>query len=673
MAAPHVAGAAAFLLYKSPQLTSLEIRDLLIQTSDYVPALATRSLSRGRINLGSAVASLVPDWLLVKPRNFSLDPGEAISVSFTISTQGLPAGDYQSDVLLRFSGEINQTVDIPVKVARGSFIQGTSATASSSSPVFLKTPAGISVDSEYYSTSIDLSWPATSGADGYRLQRRLVDADYEEIASVDGASYSDSTAAEDVVYEYRVAATLGESTSDFSTSAVALRTQKSADLSLSTEQAIEQEVVLGDSLEISLELTNHGPEDLSSVTVSFTPPVALALDSASLGGSECIPFEGQLSCRVEGLQNANSLEFRASAILTKEEDSLLTLFATSGVEDPPDILQENNTLIYSISAASNFDVALTNTDSSTEGSLLRLKNSGPSSAQNTSLEIVFESKVDDLSVYSSSGGCEIEGLLVSCELGTLGSDQVVEVLLRAPDLGSSILYSASLSSNGDRDTSNNVGQGRLLSEFEVDTDQDGILDSEDSDDDNDGVLDTADAFSLISLGSLTDTDGDGRPNDCDSDCVSLGMTADPDDDDDGFTDEEELADGTNPLSRFSCRSGCFSFDVDESLEAQPLTDGLLVIRHLFGFSGDSLTSGAVSGEASRGSSEAIAGYLTDADSQLDIDGDGESKPLTDGLLLIRYLFGFSGDSLISGAIGGGAERDTAEEVEAYIKERVPGQ
>ena len=65
--------------------------------------------------------------------------------------------------------------------------------------------------------------------------------------------------------------------------------------------------------------------------------------------------------------------------------------------------------------------------------------------------------------------------------------------------------------------------------------------------------------------------------------------------------------------------------------------------------------------------------LTDADSQLDIDGVGESKPLTDGLLLIRYLFGFSGDSLISGAIGSGAERDTADEVEAYIKERVPAE
>ena len=69
----------------------------------------------------------------------------------------------------------------------------------------------------------------------------------------------------------------------------------------------------------------------------------------------------------------------------------------------------------------------------------------------------------------------------------------------------------------------------------------------------------------------------------------------------------------------------------------------------------------------------MASFSTVAGLELDIDGDGESKPLTDGLLLIRYLFGFSGDSLISGAIGSGAERDTAEKVEAYIQERVPVQ
>ena len=54
-----------------------------------------------------------------------------------------------------------------------------------------------------------------------------------------------------------------------------------------------------------------------------------------------------------------------------------------------------------------------------------------------------------------------------------------------------------------------------------------------------------------------------------------------------------------------------------------------------------------------------------------MDGDGESKPITDGLLLIPYLFGFSVDSLISGAIGTDAPRNTAEAVEAHTKERIP--
>ena len=248
-----------------------------------------------------------------------------------------------------------------------------------------------------------------------------------------------------------------------------------------------------------------------------------------------------------------------------------------------------------------------------------------------------------------------------------------------------------------------------------DCDGDGVGDLSDAfpndgaetlDADGDGVGDNSDAFPGIALDGRTDSDSDGYPDDCDDSCVRVGMisdsdddndgvedsndafpldgsesmdtdgdglgnNADIDDDNDGFTDEEELAVGTNPLSRFSCKSGCFSFDVDESLQAQPLTDGLLVIRHLFGFSGDALTSGAVASDANRDASEVIASYLTDADSQLDIDGDGESKPLTDGLLLIRYLFGFSGDSLVSGAIGFDATRNTAEAVEAYIKERVP--
>jgi hypothetical protein len=224
--------------------------------------------------------------------------------------------------------------------------------------------------------------------------------------------------------------------------------------------------------------------------------------------------------------------------------------------------------------------------------------------------------------------------------------------------------------------SDNDGVGDVRDAFDEDptesedTDGDGVGDNTDvfpddptefQDSDNDGVGDVRDAFDEDPF-EFEDTDGNG-----------VGDAADPDDDGDGYSDAEELAEGTDPKNRFSCKSGCFSFDVDESQAAQPLTDGLLVIRHLFGFSGDALTSGAIAGLAGRGSSELISGYLTGADAELDIDGDGKSEPLTDGLLLIRYLFGFSGEALISGAIGSGAERDTAEAVEAYIKARVPGQ
>ena len=204
----------------------------------------------------------------------------------------------------------------------------------------------------------------------------------------------------------------------------------------------------------------------------------------------------------------------------------------------------------------------------------------------------------------------------------------------------------------------------------------------DNDDDNDGIDDEIEQANGTNPRNA-DSDGDAVGDNLDN-CPSLSNTnqlntdgdtegdaCDSDDDNDGFSDEAEATDGTDPLNRFSCKTGCFSFDVDESQAAQPLTDGLLVIRHLFGFSGDALTAGAVAGLAGRANSEDITGYLRDADPELDIDGNGKSEPLTDGLLLIRYLFGFSGDALISGAIGSGAERNTAAAVEAYIEARVP--
>jgi Zn-dependent metalloprotease len=99
----------------------------------------------------------------------------------------------------------------------------------------------------------------------------------------------------------------------------------------------------------------------------------------------------------------------------------------------------------------------------------------------------------------------------------------------------------------------------------LDTDKDGIADSEDTDDDNDGITDTVDAYPLIAIGDLTDTDSDGAPDTCDEVCVALGMAADSDDDNDGLSDTSdtyplvaigELTDTDSDGAPDSCDEAC---------------------------------------------------------------------------------------------------------------------
>jgi hypothetical protein len=53
---------------------------------------------------------------------------------------------------------------------------------------------------------------------------------------------------------------------------------------------------------------------------------------------------------------------------------------------------------------------------------------------------------------------------------------------------------------------------------------------------------------------------------------------------------------------------------------------------------------------------------------LDIDANGSTGALTDGLLVLRYLFGFTGATLVSGAVDTGAcTRCTAKEIETYLE------
>ena len=277
----------------------------------------------------------------------------------------------------------------------------------------------------------------------------------------------------------------------------------------------------------------------------------------------------------------------------------------------------------------------------------------------------------------------------------------------------------------------------------VDTDGDGVGNNEDSDDDNDGVSDVSDAYPLISLNGLTDTDGDGIPDNCDDMCISAGMTEDQDNDNDGVADTMDAFpfdatesvdtdndgtgnnedrdddndgvddtddafpydnryvadsdldgmpdaweilyqldpadasdansdhdnDGVTALNEFLAGTHPTLFgsiDIDGNEHYDALTDGLLILRSMFSLTGQELVTGAVASNAVYTESTDITTRINALGDLLDIDGNGRIDALTDGLLILRYLFNLEGETLINGVIAADATRTEAEQIKAHL-------
>jgi hypothetical protein len=66
------------------------------------------------------------------------------------------------------------------------------------------------------------------------------------------------------------------------------------------------------------------------------------------------------------------------------------------------------------------------------------------------------------------------------------------------------------------------------------------------------------------------------------------------------------------------------------------------------------------------SADSIESKLTRSLEIADIDGNGSVDPLSDGLLLLRHLFGMSGDDLVRGVVHPDGSRQSAAEISGYI-------
>jgi hypothetical protein len=120
---------------------------------------------------------------------------------------------------------------------------------------------------------------------------------------------------------------------------------------------------------------------------------------------------------------------------------------------------------------------------------------------------------------------------------------------------------------------------------------------------------------------------------------------------DGF---EWFCSGSATHAAAVCKAPFARLNVDASNAATRYVagnDGVMLLRYLFGFRGDALTqNGAlISAGAVRNSAALIEAHIEANRAQFDVDLDGTTLPMTDGVMILRRMLGIDGAALIQGA------------------------
>ncbi len=138
----------------------------------------------------------------------------------------------------------------------------------------------------------------------------------------------------------------------------------------------------------------------------------------------------------------------------------------------------------------------------------------------------------------------------------------------------------------------------------------------------------------------------------------------------GFSSNSNASGYNFVADNYSLQIVSSTWDFDNNGQADALTDGLLMLRHSFGLRGESLTNGAIASDSTMSGLE-VEAAVAKAYSIADIDSNGEVDALTDGLMLLRYLFNLRDESLVQGAVASDAQRTQSADIEQYLNNYLP--
>jgi serine protease len=126
MAAPHVAGTAALILARNPELSYVEVKELILENVDPLPDLAGKMVSGGRLNTFRALSAMSATSLPLSPRDVGGMQGSQ-SLSTPLVNPPPPASPEQGeqDRTDVFAVEIHDTGRLrhPTRTIGGQFVR----------------------------------------------------------------------------------------------------------------------------------------------------------------------------------------------------------------------------------------------------------------------------------------------------------------------------------------------------------------------------------------------------------------------------------------------------------------------------------------------------------------------------------------------------------------------
>lgn len=212
---------------------------------------------------------------------------------------------------------------------------------------------------------------------------------------------------------------------------------RQADLAV-TKQAVTSPIVAGRPVQYRVTITNNGPSDAQTVTLTDALPAGLSAASASSTAGSCTVTGGtNVSCALGGLLSGQSAQVTIDAQLAATATGNLVNSATAS-SPTADPTPGNNTGTATSPITASADLAITKSaapvvDGAQAVYTIVVTNNGPSVARSVSVSDPVPAPLTYASSSSTQGTCNAAGTptTVTCAVGDLAPGESATVTVRA--------------------------------------------------------------------------------------------------------------------------------------------------------------------------------------------------------------------------------------------------